>query len=495
MSPLLCTYSYFAATSIAAMASAPLLLCVLLISTYCLVALGGRHERGFVVVPTSSSSVTEQAACSFVSQVASDPNRASVPLAHRHGPCAPASSSSSGGAKPSLAERLRHDRARRRHILSKATGRTTVTLSDSDAAGVSIPTSLGAAVDSLQYVVTLGFGTPAVEQTVLIDTGSDLSWVQCAPCNSTSCYPQKDPLFDPTASSSYAPVPCDTGACRDLADGGYGAGCTNSTTAKSLCQYGIQYGNLDTTVGVYSTETLTLKPGVAIKNFSFGCGLSQQGKFDRFDGLLGLGGAPESLVSQTAATYGGAFSYCLPPGNGTTGFLALGAPGSNNTAGFVFTPLHSSPEGPTFYVVTLTSISVAGKELDIPPAAFRQGMIIDSGTVVTGLPETAYSALRKAFRSAMSAYPLLPPNEDQDLDTCYNFTGLSNVTVPTVSLTFDGGATIDLDVPNGILLEDCLAFVGDGSDDTGIIGNVNQRTFEVLYDSGRGRVGFRPGAC
>jgi hypothetical protein len=417
--------------------------------------------------------------------VTSDPNRASMPLAHRHGPCAPATTSS----WPSLAERLRRDRARRDHITrkAKASGRTT-TLSD-----VSIPTSLGAAVDSLEYVVTLGIGTPAVQQTVLIDTGSDLSWVQCKPCNSSSCYPQKDPLYDPTASSTYAPVPCDSKACKDLVPDAYDHGCTNSS-GTSLCQYGIEYGNRDTTVGVYSTETLTLSPQVSVKDFGFGCGLVQQGTFDLFDGLLGLGGAPESLVSQTAETYGGAFSYCLPPGNSTTGFLALGAPTNNN--GFLFTPLHSLPEQATFYLVNLTGVSVGGKPLDIPPTVLSGGMIIDSGTIITGLPDTAYSALRTAFRTAMSAYPLLPPNNDDVLDTCYNFTGIANVTVPTVALTFDGGATIDLDVPSGVLIQDCLAFAGGASDgDVGIIGNVNQRTFEVLYDSGRGHVGFRPGAC
>jgi hypothetical protein len=87
-------------------------------------------------------------------------------------------------------------------------------------------------------------------------------------------------------------------------------------------------------------------------------------------------------------------------------------------------------------------------------------MIIDSGTVITELPCTAYAALRSAFRSAMAAYSLLPPN--QDLNTCYNLTGFSNVTVPTVALTFEGGATMDLDVPNGILLEGCLAFQESG---------------------------------
>ncbi|TVU11521.1 hypothetical protein EJB05_45112, partial [Eragrostis curvula] len=463
-----------------------LLLPVLLLCSLCLVALGSNNEQNFAVVTTSS--FASEPACSSVSQVtSSDPNRASVPLVHRHGLCVPSRAST---AKPSLAERLRRDRARRNHIINKVSGRKTTTLFD---AGVRIPTALGDAVDSLEYVVTLGVGTPAVQQTVLIDTGSDLSWVQCKPCNSTECYPQKDPLFDPSKSSTYATVPCASDACKQLGQS-YSAGCTNGTTSTSLCEYGIQYGGGEITVGLYSTETLTLKPGVTVKNFSFGCGLHQQGEFDKFDGLLGLGGAPESLVSQTAGQYGGAFSYCLPAGNGTAGFLALGAP-SNDTTGFVFTPMHQLPGVSTFYVVTLAGIQRRGKQLDIPPAVFSKGMIIDSGTVVTGLPATAYAALRTAFRSAMSAYPRLPPNPD-GLDTCYNFTGFSNVTVPKVALTFSGGATIDLDVPSGVLVEDCLAFLGGSSDNgIGIIGNVNQRKFEVLYDMGRGHVGFRPGAC
>jgi hypothetical protein len=213
--------------------------------------------------------------------------------------------------------------------------------------------------------------------------------------------------------------------------------------------YDIAYGGGETTVGLFSTETLTLKPGVTINNFRFGCGSHQRGKYDKFDGLLGLGGKPESLVSQTAEQYGRAFSYCLPPGKHTSGFLALGA-ASNNTAGFVFAPMRQFSNFPTFYVVSLTGISVGGKQLDILPAVFSNGMVIDSGTVITSLPATAYSALRSAFRSAMSAYPLLPPNDDIGLDTCYNFTGHSNVMVPKAALTFTGGTTIDPDVPSSV---------------------------------------------
>jgi hypothetical protein len=230
-------------------------------------------------------------------------------------------------------------------------------------------------------------------------------------------------------------------------------------------------------------------------DFHFGCAHDQDGQNNKYDGLVGLGGAPASLVDQTSSVYGGAFSYRLPAQNGDAGFLVIGAP-SVNTSGFAFTPM--SVEVELLYVVNFTGISVGRKQLDIPPAVFSKskGMIIDSGTIITELPKTAYSALRSAFRSAMSSDPLKPPNEDLDLDTCYNLTGFSNVTVPTVSLTFDGDATIDLDVPNGILLEGCLAFQEAGPDDfPGILGNVNQLTFEVLYDVGNGKIGFRAGAC
>jgi len=42
----------------------------------------------------------------------------------------------------------------------------------------------------------------------------------------------------------------------------------------------------------------------------------------------------------------------------------------------------------------------------------------------------------------------------------------------------------------------CLAFVATSDDgSTGIIGNVQQRTFQVLYDVAGGAVGFKAGAC
>jgi hypothetical protein len=93
----------------------------------------------------------------------------------------------------------------------------------------------------------------------------------------------------------------------------------------------------------------------------------------------------------------------------------------------------------------------------------------------------------------MKAYRLVPHG---DLDTCYNLTGYKNVVVPKIALTFSGGATINLDVPNGILVNGCLAFAESGQDgSTGVLGNVNQRNFEVLFDTSASKFGFRAKAC
>ncbi|KAL6909713.1 hypothetical protein ACP4OV_001372 [Aristida adscensionis] len=84
------------------------------------------------------------------------PNRAAVsfPLAHCQGPCAPPSAD-----KPSSTEILRGNRGRMNHIRSRVARST----STQGHGSVSILMYLGDAVDSLEYVVTLGIGTLAVD--------------------------------------------------------------------------------------------------------------------------------------------------------------------------------------------------------------------------------------------------------------------------------------------------------------------------------------------
>ncbi|EAZ35641.1 hypothetical protein OsJ_19928 [Oryza sativa Japonica Group] len=317
-------------------------------------------------------------------------------------------------------------------------------------------------------------GTSAVTQTVIIDSGSDVSWVQCKPCPLPMCHRQRDPLFDPAMSTTYAAVPCTSAACAQL--GPYRRGCS----ANAQCQFGINYGDGSTATGTYSFDDLTLGPYDVIRGFRFGCAHADRGSAFDYDvaGSLALGGGSQSLVQQTATRYGRVFSYCLPPTASSLGFLVLGVPPERAQLipSFVSTPLLSSSMAPTFYRVLLRAIIVAGRPLAVPPAVFSASSVIDSSTIISRLPPTAYQALRAAFRSAMTMYRAAPPVSI--LDTCYDFTGVRSITLPSIALVFDGGATVNLDAA-GILLGSCLAFAPTASDRMpGFIGNVQQKTLE-----------------
>uniref|UniRef100_A0A0E0A4A3 Peptidase A1 domain-containing protein n=1 Tax=Oryza glumipatula TaxID=40148 RepID=A0A0E0A4A3_9ORYZ len=334
-------------------------------------------------------------------------------------------------------------------------------------------------------------GTSAVTQTVIIDSGSDVSWVQCKPCPLPMCHRQRDPLFDPAMSTTYAAVPCTSAACAQL--GPYRRGCS----ANAQCQFGINYGDGSTATGTYSFDDLTLGPYDVIRGFRFGCAHADRGSAFDYDvaGSLALGGGSQSLVQQTATRYGRVFSYCLPPTASSLGFLVLGVPPERAQLipSFVSTPLLSSSMAPTFYRVLLRAIIVAGRPLAVPPAVFSASSVIDSSTIISRLPPTAYQALRAAFRSAMTMYRAAPPVSI--LDTCYDFTGVRSITLPSIALVFDGGATVNLDAA-GILLGSCLAFAPTASDRMpGFIGNVQQKTLEVVYDVPAKAMRFRTAAC
>jgi hypothetical protein len=375
-----------------------------------------------------------------------------------------------------MAELLRRDQFRAEYIQRKFSSAGTAELKQSE---VTVPTNLG----TMQYVITVGIGSPAVTQTMLIDTGSDVSWVQCKPCTAPACHAPVGSLFDPVQSSTYAPFSCTSAPCTQL--GGEGNGCSSSQ-----CQYIVKYGDHSNTTGTYGSDTLALTPSETVNDFQFGCSHDEEGLLSQqnTDGLMGLGGDVQSLVSQTAATYGNAFSYCLPKTSSTSGFLTLGAPG--DTSGFVTTPMLRSETVPTFYRLLLQDISVGGNLLGIAPSVFAAGSVMDSGTVITRLPAAAYSALSSAFKDGMTQYPEASPVDP--FDTCFDFTGIDNITVPGVALVFDGGAIVNLDF-DGIIQGGCLAFAA--TSDISLIGNVQQRTLEVLYDVGQSIFGFRSGAC
>ncbi|XP_064948953.1 aspartyl protease family protein At5g10770-like [Musa acuminata AAA Group] len=407
-------------------------------------------------------------------------------VTHRHGPCSPLRSHPT----PLPEQILDEDRSRvdslRRRIAAAATS-AKLDRQRGSQVGSKIPVRPGSSVSTGNYVVTVGFGTPKRDQTVIFDTGSDITWIQCQPCV-TYCYEQQDPIFNPSASSTYANISCSSTYCSDLDI----SGCSSSA-----CLYGVQYGDNSFSIGFFAQDTLTLSPTDVIPKFPFGCGERNRGLFGKAAGLMGLGHGKLSLVTQTYQKYGGVFAYCLPPTSSSTGYLTFGT--GYPSSKVKFTPMVTDASTPTFYYLNLMAISVAGQRLPISAKVFNDaGTIIDSGTVITRLPPTAYSALRSAFRQAMSSYK--KASALSILDTCYDFTGHSTVSIPTVALQFGGGVTMELDLSGTLYVgsqsQVCLAFAANGDDsDVGILGNVQQKTFNVVYDVSKKKIGFGPGAC
>ncbi|KAL2558935.1 Peptidase A1 domain-containing protein [Forsythia ovata] len=71
-----------------------------------------------------------------------------------------------------------------------------------DAKKLEVPIITGTSQGSGEYFCRVGIGHPPSQAYMVLDTGSDINWVQCAPC--ADSYQQADPIFDPLSSSSFS---------------------------------------------------------------------------------------------------------------------------------------------------------------------------------------------------------------------------------------------------------------------------------------------------
>ncbi|KAJ4702646.1 Aspartyl protease family protein [Melia azedarach] len=420
--------------------------------------------------------------------------KSSLKVVHKHGPCNKVDGDITDSLSLQADQILLKDQARVNSIHSRLSKKT-VSSKIKQTEATTIPAKDGAVVDdSGDYIVTVGLGNPKKQYlSLLFDTGSDITWTQCKPC-ANSCYEQKEPIFDPSKSKTYANVSCSSEECKSLESAtGFSMDCPDST-----CVYGIQYADSSYSFGFFARETLTLTSSDVFPNFLFGCGQNNGGLFGKSAGLLGLGRNQLSIVSQTDGKYKRFFSYCLPSSSSSTGHLTFGQP-DNLSKTLQFTPLSAVFADTSFYGLDIVGISVGGQKLPIPKSVFSNtGTIIDSGTVITRLPPAAYSALRTAFRKAMTKYPRAP--DLSFLDTCYNLSNYTSVKVPKIGFFFRGGIEVIIDV-SGIFYVNkvsqvCLALVGNtDANDAAIFGSVQQKTLEVVYDIPGRRVGFAPKGC
>lgn len=364
---------------------------------------------------------------------------------------------------------------------------TNFTYSDHKPEEFQSPVISGSSEGSGEYFTRLGVGEPAKEFYMAIDTGSDINWLQCEPCS--DCYQQMDPIFDPSDSSTYNRVSCDSQECSAL----HAGSCFDNT-----CMYQVTYGDGSFTQGELATETVSFGDSASFSNVAIGCGHDNEGLFSGSAGLLGLGGGSLSLPSQVKAT---SFSYCLVDRDSDSS-----SPLEFNSAvpsDSVLAPLLRNSKRDTFFFLGLEAISVGGELLQVPASNFqlddngKGGIIVDSGTSVTRLQRSVYNALRDTF---LKYSQNLPSDDSFELfDTCFDLSSMGTASIPTVALHFPDGKALPLRAQNILTPINssgkyCLAFAPT-DEAMSIIGNIQQQGTRVSYDRANNLIGFSRDKC
>ncbi|XP_008784432.2 aspartyl protease family protein 2-like [Phoenix dactylifera] len=372
----------------------------------------------------------------------------------------------------------------------------------------------GITLGSGEYFIDVFVGTPPRHFSLILDTGSDLNWIQCLPCH--DCFEQHGPVYDPTASSTYRNVSCGDPRC------GLVSPPWPRRSGDQACSYFYWYGDHSNTTGDLALETFTVNLTTAdgagtefrrVDGVIFGCGHSNRGLFHGAAGLLGLGRGPLSFSSQLRSLYGHTFSYCLVDRNSDLSVSSklifgedrnlLGHPDLNYTS-FVNTTGKKDDPADTFYYVHVKEIVVGREVLDIPPETWELspegagGTIVDSGTTLSYFANPAYQAIKEAFVKKVNKYPLM--EDFPILSPCYNVSGVEKVELPEFAIRFADGAVWNFPVENYFFRVEpeeivCLAILGTQNSSLSILGNYQQQNFHIMYDLKKFRLGFAPMKC
>lgn len=363
---------------------------------------------------------------------------------------------------------------------------------------------------NVSLVISLSVGSPPQDVLMVLDTGSELSWLAC---NSTySNY------FKSAASTTYRTIPCNSSSCQTQArDLPIPPDCDQQT---QMYHVSVSYADTSTSSGILSSDSFHLgNSGRSTQQpVLFGC---MDSTFDSTStpttGLLGMNCGSQSFITQSGIHQ---FAYCISHRD-DSGVLILGNGASLPPLNY--TPLvHISIPLPYFdrlaYSVQMEGIRVSNLVLPIPKSVFSLDhtgagqTMLDSGTQFTFLLSEAYSALKDEFLRQTKS--ILTELNDQNFvfqgafDTCFKIPQgqLPPSQLPEVALILQG---VEITITSELLLYRvpgelrgtdavwCLTF---GNSDlvpllAFVIGHYHQQNSWVKYDLENDRIGFAPARC
>ncbi|KAE8673370.1 Aspartic proteinase A1 isoform 1 [Hibiscus syriacus] len=369
-----------------------------------------------------------------------------------------------------------------------------------------------------QYFISMRIGSPPKKFLMLVDTGSDLTWIKCRnKCSNCRIGGKKRKkkkmrFYHPNESRTYRPIPCSSSYCStELMPFN---SLTDCPTPDSACRYSTEYVDGQRVSGTFVNDTITIKmrghKKVKLENMTIGCSESLISQTFKLDGLLGLGCIVQSFTGQAVKESEKKFCYCLvdhlSPSN-LSSYLVFGNE-DNQLLNIQETELLLGAwYWSTNYHVNVSGISLDGKMLDIPsdvwlydPRTRQGGMILDTGTSLTVLAAPAYDKVMEGLFPSISRFPKLTRNwPGQTPGHCFNSTGFKETMVPRLAIHFADGAKFEPPVKSYVIDEQigmkCLGFIRFDPLAGSIIGNILQQNHYWEFDIWNQKLRFAPARC
>ncbi|KAK1371149.1 Aspartic proteinase Asp1 [Heracleum sosnowskyi] len=352
------------------------------------------------------------------------------------------------------------------------------------------------------YHANLNIGDPPRPYSLDIDTGSDVTWLQCdAPC--TKCFPAPHPLYKPSEDI----VKCNDPFCALF----HWPNKVPCEIPEEQCDYEVKYADHGSSLGVLLRDAFPLKltNGNTIHpRLALGCGYNQEVADGVHppctDGVLGLGNGKSTILAQLRklCLMQNVFGHCFSAQGG--GYLFMGdnvLPSSE----IVWAPM-SSKSGKNHYSLGPAELRFNGQATGINGLS----VIFDSGSTYTYFSSQAYEALLYELRKNSNRNQLKDANDDKTLPVCWKgtkaFNSIRDVRnlFKTLILSFTDSMNVQLQLsPEAYLIVSdrgnvCLGLLNGadvGLEGAIIIGDISMQDKLVIYDNEEQKIGWIPANC
>ncbi|XP_058097485.1 aspartic proteinase Asp1-like [Magnolia sinica] len=348
------------------------------------------------------------------------------------------------------------------------------------------------------YYVSISVGDPPKPYFLDVDTGSDLTWIQCnAPC--VSCSKGPHPLYTPVKNKL---VFCKDPLCASIRT------LSPYRCEKPLdqCDYEIEYADQGSSVGVLMRDTFLLhmaNGSIVQPSLAFGCGYDQQSpsasSTSLTDGVLGLGNSNSGIVSQLRdlGLVKNVIGHCLSGRGG--GYLFFGD-SIMPSSGVTWTPMSHNPLH-KYYSPGPTNIIFGEQLMGVKDLL----VAFDSGSSFTYFALQPYQAFVSTLRKGLSGKPLKEAPEDKTLPLCWKgakkFKSIPDVKKyfkPLILIFADGKKAVLEIPPEGYLIISkdgnvCLGILNGteiGLQDLNLIGDISLQDLMVIYDNEKQQIGW-----